>query len=166
MSAAETFEWSADNPDVVAQRQDSVAVYENANGSITIRREREWDEDDDVLIVITKPNVLAFVRAMLRAAGSDLELVRSLGNGSYGDVRPDIDWQAANADFGRFEAAERAANDPAPRKAPKDPTAAERQRRSRASRQNRVSDRDSHGEDRDTKGHQLELKEVPFANAS
>ena len=156
---------------MVAQRQDSVACYENANGSITIRRERDWDEDDDVIIVITKANVPAFVRAILRAAGSDLELVRSLGNGSYEDVHSDIDWRAANTDSHRFEAAEENAERRSlSTKVPKDPTAAERQRRSRASRKNgrgRDSDcdsRDGHANEREIDQH--ELMEAEFAHAS
>jgi hypothetical protein len=135
MSGSNDFDWNPGNPDLVVERQPAIAVYENAGGAITIRREREWDEDDDVIIVVTKANVPAFVRAILRASESDLELVRSLGNGAYEDVRPFIDWQPANADSGGATE----------RPKPKDPTAAERQRRSRASRKGTVTaDRDSH----------------------
>jgi hypothetical protein len=69
MSVPDDFDWSADNPDLVVGRQPAIAVYENASGAITIRREREWDEEDDTFIVVTKTNVPAFAQAMLCAAG-------------------------------------------------------------------------------------------------
>jgi hypothetical protein len=68
MSVPDDFDWSADNPDVVTHRQDSIAVYENAHGDVVIRREKDWN-DEDVYIVVDKVHVPAVVAAMLRVAG-------------------------------------------------------------------------------------------------
>jgi len=130
MSDAE-FEWSAENEDVITHRQDAIAVYENAAGSIVVRREREWDEDTGVFIIISKANIPAFVDAVLRAAGSDLGLVRSPGRTPLATHPPDVDQRAMGADRATSQAAVQTDGEA---RVPKDPTAAERQRRSRASR--------------------------------
>ena len=70
MSTSDDFDWNVDdNPDVVVTWQNCIAVYENVAGSIVIRRERAWDEDDDVIILVTKASAPALAQAILRAAG-------------------------------------------------------------------------------------------------
>ena len=34
MSSPDDFDWSADDPDLVTERQPAIAVYENASGSV------------------------------------------------------------------------------------------------------------------------------------
>lgn len=50
---SDDFDWSADNEDIVQHSVQGVAAYINAYGNITIRQERNWDEDDDTIIVLT-----------------------------------------------------------------------------------------------------------------
>ena len=69
MSKPDDFDWSADNPDLVTERQPAIAVYENAGGSISIRQEADWNEDQDPVIIVTKANVTDLVQALLRVAG-------------------------------------------------------------------------------------------------
>jgi poly(3-hydroxybutyrate) depolymerase len=95
-------------------------------------REREWNEEEDAFVLISREHAIKVAHAVLEAAGhGDIEFVRPCGGG-YEDVpiqpavaammaaRSDIDWKVVN----EIEA------DTEPR--PKDPTATERQRRRRA----------------------------------
>lgn len=47
------FDWNDDNHDIVQQSVQGVAAYVNARGLITIRQERDLDEDHDTLVVLT-----------------------------------------------------------------------------------------------------------------
>jgi hypothetical protein len=137
-TSTEQFSW-AENESVAVREQPSIAVYQNNHGQVVLRRERSWDEEDDCFIPVAKENVLTIVRAILVAAEmDDLYLYQSTGALCH-DVewpgvrpaiaarmedRPDIDWNEANATFDEGE------------HRPKDPTAAERQRRHRANKRN------------------------------
>ncbi len=50
---SDDFEWNADNEDIVQHSVRGVAAYINACGNITIRQERDWDEDQDMIVVLT-----------------------------------------------------------------------------------------------------------------
>lgn len=51
----EDFDWRNDDGLVVVQRQDAIAVYLNPAGDIAIRREADWNEDDDALWSSARP---------------------------------------------------------------------------------------------------------------
>lgn len=55
----DNFDWSADNEDIVQHTVQGVAAYINAHGTITIRQERGWDEDDDTIVVLTNDSARA-----------------------------------------------------------------------------------------------------------
>jgi hypothetical protein len=103
------FDWDAFEGDVIQQQVEKVAVYANPHSDIVIRQERRWAEEDDIFIVIARAHALVAARAILGAAGLDPS------------------WLSAEAEacmFGISVLGERSG--------PKDPTAAERQRRCRA----------------------------------
>ncbi len=50
---SDDFEWSAENEDVVQHSVQGVAAYINQYGNITLRQERNWDEDQDTIVVLT-----------------------------------------------------------------------------------------------------------------
>lgn len=67
---SDDFNWSADNEDVVQHSVQGVAVYENQYGNITIRQERNWDEDEDTIVVLTHDAARALIeklRSLLQA---------------------------------------------------------------------------------------------------
>jgi hypothetical protein len=156
------FDWSVRNPEVIVRSQPAIGVYTNTADQVVLVREREWNEEEDAFVLISREHAIKVAYAILEAAGQgDIEFIRPCGAG-YQDVpippaiaammvsRPDIDRKAVNQDFNEIEA------DTEPR--PKDPTAAERQRRRRAKQ--RDGDRDMN---RDTvtvtNGHTLPLLE-------
>ncbi|WP_076859381.1 hypothetical protein [Bradyrhizobium mercantei] len=140
--SADDFDWD-DTVVTVIPEQPQTAVYTNADGQVVVRQHC-WPDGDD-LVLISPSYAIMVALAILRAAGhNDVEFVRACGGGGYEDVevpelpqrrsvekltaaRPDIDWGKVNADFNKFESG------------PKDPKAAERQRRRREKL------RDSHG---------------------
>lgn len=128
------FDWVAFGGEVVQHQVERVAVYENPDGNIVVRQERRWDEDDDVWIVIARAQAFAAARAILGAAGIHPDLASRIA------ARPDINWEAAEQDFGIVGArAERAGG-----AGVKDPTGAERQRRCRARKRDAaVTERDA-----------------------
>jgi hypothetical protein len=50
---SDDFQWDADNEDVVQHSVQGVAAYRNGYGTITVRQERNWNEDDDTIVVLT-----------------------------------------------------------------------------------------------------------------
>ena len=50
---SDDFEWRAENEDVVQHSVQGVAAYINQYGNITLRQERNWDEDQDTIVVLT-----------------------------------------------------------------------------------------------------------------
>jgi hypothetical protein len=65
------FSWT--NKDAVAVRQqDAIAIYENPDGDMVIRRRRDWNEEDDVWIVIARDQVRTVMQAMEKVL-ADLE---------------------------------------------------------------------------------------------
>lgn len=59
------FDWS-DKEAVVVPQQDAIAVYANPDGELVIRRRRDWDEDEDKVIVVSALNISSLIEAMQR----------------------------------------------------------------------------------------------------
>ncbi|WP_407174549.1 hypothetical protein [Bradyrhizobium sp. STM 3562] len=53
-----------DSDCVVVSSQAAIAVYENRRGDIVIRQERNWDEDEDHLILIHPSNLPLLIQAL------------------------------------------------------------------------------------------------------
>jgi hypothetical protein len=62
-------EFTWDSESVVLRRQKGVAVYRDEEGSLIIRQEREWNEEDDTFVVICEGNEQAFLDAICDALG-------------------------------------------------------------------------------------------------
>ncbi|WP_407122694.1 hypothetical protein [Bradyrhizobium sp. STM 3561] len=58
------FSWNDDDGAVVVQHQDAIAVYSNPRGDVVIRRQHRWDEDEDTVIVITRSQAPAVIKAI------------------------------------------------------------------------------------------------------
>lgn len=59
------FDWFTD-PSVVIRHQRATAIYENASGGITIRQERDWNEDQDPVMAIASENAFVFAEAFAK----------------------------------------------------------------------------------------------------
>jgi hypothetical protein len=59
------FDWT-DNKAVAVNQQDAIAVYANENGEVVIRRQKDWNEDDDSIIVVAPAYVRQLVEAIER----------------------------------------------------------------------------------------------------
>ena len=133
---SDEFEWSNDDS-VVFHAQPAIAVYANQYDQVVIRREREWNEEDDAFITISAGNVLAVIAHILGAAGmNNIELIEAVGGG-YRDVD-----MAASA-----------------MSKAKDPKAADRQRRCRANK--KLRERDNRDNDRDARDVSTEIEQRP-----
>jgi hypothetical protein len=62
------FDWD-DEDTLVLRRQFAVAVYRTPDGSLVIRQQGDWNEEDDRCIVISPENVGDFVDRITDAAG-------------------------------------------------------------------------------------------------
>jgi len=62
------FDWNADDS-VVLHHQPAVAAYINQAGGLTIRQERSWDQDEDIIIAIAPENVGEFVDKLTDVIG-------------------------------------------------------------------------------------------------
>lgn len=112
MSDDDRFDWIGDDS-IVLKRQDAIAIYRNGHGDVVIRRERDWNEDEDTCIVVQAANVLTVVAAILREAGLDnVRLERRDDPRPLAErlraERPDLDHTAINAAFDGFDAREQA----------------------------------------------------------
>ena len=63
------FNWS-DEDAVVLRRQLAVAAYRTPDGGLVIRQERDWNDEDDMCIVISPENVGDFVRRRSQSASA------------------------------------------------------------------------------------------------
>jgi hypothetical protein len=128
------FDWNpsrdADHS-IVVRGQPAIAVYLNPHDEVVIRQEGQYDPSDDHFVYVTKPNALMVARAVLEAAGVNVEFITP-SVARLMIERADIDWRSVNEDF-----SERAS--PEETLPPKDRTAAERQRRHRANKRNGVT---------------------------
>jgi hypothetical protein len=94
------FDWSSDDSIALCE-QPAVAVYANRYGQIVIRRERAWNDEEDVFIPIAETNVLTLIGAILRAAGmEDVKLYRETCNFGYGAGCEDIELPEATRSSG------------------------------------------------------------------
>lgn len=68
MSKIEEFDWCATNGDVIVPEQRRIAIYVNAWGQAVIKEERNWDQEEDWFICISKeflPEVIAKLRSIV-----------------------------------------------------------------------------------------------------
>jgi hypothetical protein len=70
--SAPGFDWANDEC-VVLHKQPAIAVYPNNMGTIVIRQERDWDEDEDTIIVTAS---LEGAEAIAQAILREVEAVR------------------------------------------------------------------------------------------
>lgn len=85
------FDWFRDES-VIMREQPATAVYQNKGGAIVIRQEKTWQEEDPFVFI--RPEFIpTLVRALLNEAG--IETIK--------EMRPDIDWAKAEADFDASE---------------------------------------------------------------
>lgn len=61
-------QWGTSDPCVVAHNSDEVAVYANRRGQIVIRREADWNETDDAVIIVNRESARSIGYALLRIA--------------------------------------------------------------------------------------------------
>ena len=66
--AKSDFDWNSDNS-VVLHHQPAVAAYINQAGGLTIRQERSWDQDEDIIIAIAPENVGEFIDKLTDVIG-------------------------------------------------------------------------------------------------
>jgi len=66
--AYKDFDWSSDDS-VVLHHQPAVAAYINQAGGLTIRQERSWDQDEDIIIAIAPENVGEFIDKLTDVIG-------------------------------------------------------------------------------------------------
>lgn len=66
--AFKDFDWSTDDS-VVLHHQPAVAAYFNQAGGLTIRQERSWDQDEDIVIAIAPENVGEFIDKLTDVIG-------------------------------------------------------------------------------------------------
>jgi hypothetical protein len=64
------FTWTKDV--IAVKQQDAIAVYGNPDGDMVIRRRRDWNEDEDVWIVVARDQVRTVMAAMKKVL-TDLE---------------------------------------------------------------------------------------------
>ena len=62
------FDWN-DDDSVVLHHQPAVAAYINQAGGLTIRQERSWDQDEDIIIAIAPENVGEFIDKLTDVIG-------------------------------------------------------------------------------------------------
>ena len=62
------FDWNNDDS-VVLHHQPAVAAYINHAGGLTIRQERSWDQDEDIIIAIAPENVGEFIDKLTDVIG-------------------------------------------------------------------------------------------------
>jgi hypothetical protein len=70
--SAPDFDWANDEC-VVLHKQPAIAVYPNNMGTIAIRQQRDWDEDEDTIIVTAS---LEGAEAIAQAILREVEAVR------------------------------------------------------------------------------------------
>jgi hypothetical protein len=56
------FDWN-DQAGIAVGQQDAIAVYANDNGDLVLRRQKDWNEEEDSVIVVAP----AFARQLIEA---------------------------------------------------------------------------------------------------
>jgi len=62
---SDEFNWN-ETDSMVVRSQSAIAVYANPAGDLVVRRQQEWNENEDVFIVIAKTQVRTVIDAMER----------------------------------------------------------------------------------------------------
>ena len=65
---AKEFDWVNDDS-IVLHHQPGVAVYINSTGGLTIRQERDWNQDEDIVIAIAPNNIAEFLDKITDVCG-------------------------------------------------------------------------------------------------
>jgi hypothetical protein len=60
------FDWN-DQAGIAVGQQDAIAVYANDNGDLVLRRQKDWKEEEDSVIVVAPAYVRQLIEAMERA---------------------------------------------------------------------------------------------------
>jgi hypothetical protein len=76
---SDEFSWN-DTDSLVVRQQNAIAVYANPNGDLVVRRKQDWNEEDDVWIVIARTQVRTVIDAMERVL-KDIEAEHANDNG-------------------------------------------------------------------------------------
>jgi hypothetical protein len=63
------FNWIEDADDIILPEQRAVAVYWNKQGSLIIRQEKAWCDEDDQFVVVEKANVNVFIDRLTEVLG-------------------------------------------------------------------------------------------------
>lgn len=64
------FDWQNETP--IIDEQKAITLYENPAGNIVIRRQADWDEDEDLVIVVTVANAKILAKELTGLA-EDIE---------------------------------------------------------------------------------------------
>jgi hypothetical protein len=76
---SDKFNWD-ETDSMVVRPQSAIAVYANPNGDLVVRRKQEWDENEDVWIVIARTRVRTVIDAMERVL-KEIEAEHANDNG-------------------------------------------------------------------------------------
>ncbi len=58
------FDWAKDET-VIFREQKATAVYLNEDGAAVIRQEKNWDEEDDIYIVVQPANLRRLISSLI-----------------------------------------------------------------------------------------------------
>jgi hypothetical protein len=77
-----------DDPCIVCAEQPALKVYANPYGQAVIRQQRQWDQDCDPIVYVSREYAVTVAHAILAAVGmGDIEFVQpSGGGGGFNDV--------------------------------------------------------------------------------
>jgi hypothetical protein len=64
MTGNADFDWNAEA--LAVDQQDAIAVYANEAGGLVIRRQKDWNEEDDSVIVVAPQYVRQLIESMER----------------------------------------------------------------------------------------------------
>jgi len=59
-----SFQWNADNEDLVVPEQRAIAVYVNGWDQIVMRAERAWDDEADTFLCISRENIPVIIERL------------------------------------------------------------------------------------------------------
>ncbi len=59
------FDWN-DQDGIAVNQQDAIAVYANDKGDLVLRRQKDWNEEEDSIIVVAPAYVRQLIEAMER----------------------------------------------------------------------------------------------------
>jgi hypothetical protein len=71
LQMAQDFDWNDDEA-VVVPSQDALAVYLNPRADVVVRRQRAWDEDEDVFVAIPRAHAKRIANLIIQLAEAGL----------------------------------------------------------------------------------------------